>query len=248
MKYIFLDTETSELPKTKWIGEKKVILYPYVIQIAWCVFDTELNKVISTYSSLIRIPDDARISIASTEIHKINKTKVINDGQNPLFVFERLNTVLKDVDKVVCHNIDFDIPIIKSNLQDYGMDNGLEKFTKDDFICTMKETKYKAFCNIWKLNFRGQKYLKYPTLLELHDKLFLQNRDSNNDIVNTQEIDKNALHDALTDVKVLLRCFIYFNYSIDTVRIHPEIYSSIYPSITPSIAPSITLNASTTTI
>jgi len=240
MKYIFLDTETSALPKTKWIGEKKVTLYPYIVQIAWCVFDTEINKIVCTHSSLIRIPDDVRISIASTQIHKINKTKLINNGQNPLIVFEGLNRVLKNVDKVVCHNIDFDIPIIKSNLQDYGLDNGFDKFTKDDFICTMKEAKYKAFCNIWKLNFRGQKYLKYPTLLELHDKLFLQNQNSKIGIVNTQEIDQNALHDAMTDVNVLLRCFIYFNYSIDVVHIHPDIYSSLYPSIA--------LNTYTTTV
>lgn len=232
MKYIILDTETSELPKTKWIGEKKVTLYPYVLQIAWCIFDTDINKVTSTYSSLIRIPDDVRISIASTQIHKIDKIKVINQGNNPLVVFDGLNKALDTVDKIVCHNVNFDIPIIKSNLQDYGLDNGFEQFKEDDFICTMRETKYKAFCNIWKLNFKGEKYLKYPTLLELHDKIFLNTNVQTNTNANDCIVNKSALHDALTDVKILLRCFIYFNHSVDVAQIHPEMYTSIYSSNT----------------
>jgi hypothetical protein len=76
--------------------------------------------------------------------------------------------------------------------------------------CTMKESI--ELCNIERENKRG-KYLKYPTLSELHNKLF-------------GVIPKN-LHNSLNDVLISLRCFLKLKYDVDVVEKNNELKGKI---------------------
>lgn len=223
MKLLFLDTETTDLPKRIWIDGSKKVVNPYVIQIAWCVYDTVTNTMGDMYSSIIRIPDDVPISKNSTNIHNIDKNMVIKNGKNPLIVYGLLQEVVSRVDKIVCHNVRFDIKIINDDLQKYGIYEFLDEkhFSSNNIICTCTQNEYKKFCNIWVPNTRGKMYLKYPSLLELHNKIF---KDNNISTINT-----SSLHDALTDILVLARSFVYFNYNIDVLNDDTrKYYKNIY--------------------
>ena len=70
-----------------------------------------------------------------------------------------------------------------------------------NIYCTLKETI--LFCNIRLISKSGVPYLnlKYPKLIELHEKLF-------------QTIPTN-LHNSFNDILVTLRCFMKFKHNID---------------------------------
>ena len=54
-------------------------------------------------------------------------------------------------------------------------------------------------CKIEKINKKGEKYYKYPKLIELYKHIF------NNDV--------NNLHDSMTDILVCFRCYYYLMYN-----------------------------------
>jgi DNA polymerase-3 subunit epsilon len=59
----------------------------------------------------------------------------------------------------------------------------------------------KDLCQIKAINKFGNEYLKFPKLIELHEKLFI-------------EKPKN-LHNSLNDILVTLRCFCKMSYEVD---------------------------------
>ena len=67
--------------------------------------------------------------------------------------------------------------------------------------CTMKKSV--NLCNIQAIDKQGQPYLKFPKLIELHQKLF--------DSV------PNDLHNSFNDILVTLRCFIRMEFNKDLI-------------------------------
>ena len=65
--------------------------------------------------------------------------------------------------------------------------------------CTARETY--GYCSILAINWKGEKYFKYPTLKELYQKLF-------------DETPQN-LHNSLNDVLITLRCVAKFRFNKD---------------------------------
>jgi hypothetical protein len=57
------------------------------------------------------------------------------------------------------------------------------------------------FCNIQVIDKKGKPYLKYPKLVELHEKLF--------------DKQPNNLHNSFNDILVTLRCFMKLKHDID---------------------------------
>ena len=73
-------------------------------------------------------------------------------------------------------------------------------------------------CGIQRV-YKGKQTLKYPTLLELHNKVFLKDSD---------QLNQTKLHDALSDILLTLRCYIVIEYDTDIKPIHPDMYSPLY--------------------
>jgi len=89
----------------------------------------------------------------------------------------------------------------KNNLQSYKLD--LHYITNyDKVVCTLQDSI--EFCNIKSINKFGKEYLKWPTLLELHQKLF--------------DTTPNNLHNSLIDILVTLRCFMKLKYDHDILE------------------------------
>jgi hypothetical protein len=120
---------------------------------------------------------------------------------------------------IIGHNLDFDNAMVECELERYKstlndeleidiLGRVLSRFQKLQFYCTMKETT--KYCNLVR-SFPHSKntYVKYPKLIELHDKLFGEGT------LNIQ------LHNSLNDVFMCFRCFYKFKYEEDIISMIP---------------------------
>jgi len=180
--YLFFDTETTGLPKNYQAPLDDFSNWPRIVQIAWCIYDTEGN-LWESYSHIIK-PDGFVVPPESTKIHRISHEKALAEG---IDLKESLIRFLEDVRSasfIVAHNIDFDLKIIGSELLRLGLENDLIAAEK---ICTMKSSV--NYCRI--SNGRGA--YKWPNLTELYTCLFAKTFAE--------------AHDALFDVKACADCF-----------------------------------------
>jgi DNA polymerase III epsilon subunit-like protein len=115
---------------------------------------------------------------------------------------------LKSVDMIIGHNVSFDINMVKvellriiySKMQSIEFKNYLHFINNaKNIFCTLQTSV--ELCDIKAIDKHGKEYLKYPKLIELHQKLF--NSDPNN------------LHNSLNDILVTLRCFMKIKYDVD---------------------------------
>jgi DNA polymerase III epsilon subunit-like protein len=212
MRILIFDTETTGLPKSKYISPDTLQLWPYIVQFSYIIYDTSLNDIVEVRDYIVKVPKNVIISEESSKIHGItneisNKSGVeINEVIKEFFYFLRI------VDKLIGHNIEFDINMIKIELLRI-INMKLEsperiKLCKYDLhyltnykniCCTLKDSI--EYCNIQMIDKFGKSYLKYPKLIELHEKLF--NSSPNN------------LHNSFNDIFVTLRCFMKLKHDID---------------------------------
>jgi DNA polymerase III epsilon subunit-like protein len=214
MKFLVFDTETTGLPQTKFISPSTLNLWPYIVQFSYIIYDSSLNDIIDSKDYIIKLEKDVLIPEESSKIHGITndisneKGISINEVLNEFFYY------LRSVDKLIGHNIEFDINMIKIELLRIIHNNSdspeqikLYKqdlhyiLNYDNIICTLKDSI--SFCNIQLLDKYGKPYLKYPKLIELHEKLF--NKSPNN------------LHNSFNDILVTLRCFMKLKHNIDLI-------------------------------
>jgi DNA polymerase III epsilon subunit-like protein len=212
MKFLVFDTETTGLPKTKFISPNTLNLWPYIVQFSYVIYDASLNDIIESKDYIIKLPENVIIPDDSSKIHGITNEISLKNGVNIYNVFMEFFNNLKNVDKLVGHNIEFDINMIRiellriinddlySNHQVRLQKNNLHYLTNyQNIICTLKESIH--FCNIQLTDKSGKPFLKYPKLIELHEKLF--NKTPSN------------LHNSFNDILVTLRCFMKLKYDID---------------------------------
>lgn len=190
MKILCFDTETSDIPKTKYENGNKIISYPYALQISWVVFD-DIKNTINTNNYIIRIPNDVQISKKSESIHKITKEKT-EKGECIKKVLQLLNNDIYNSHTIIAHNIKFDKSIIIEECKRNNIDN---PFINKEEKCTMMMGL--DICKIPYINFKGERVLKFPKLIELHNHLF------------KEPLNENYLHDALCDTLIAIRCYVY---------------------------------------
>jgi len=212
MKFLVFDTETTGLPKSKYINPTTLDSWPHIVQFSYLVYDSPLNEIIDSKDFIIKMPENILIPEESTKIHGITNNLSNEKGTLLTVVLNEFFNSLKKVDKLIGHNIKFDINMIKIELlriindQSYLPEETMhykkylyliENF--DNITCTLKDSI--LFCNIQSIDKNGKIYLKYPKLFELYEKLF-------NEI-------PNNLHNSFNDILVTLRCFMKLKYDID---------------------------------
>ena len=214
MRFLVFDTETTGLPTSKYISPDTLDMWPYIVQFSYVIYDTLLNDIVESKDYIINIPENILISEESSKIHGItneisnSKGVSINDVINEFFYY------LRSVDKLIGHNIEFDINMIKIQLLRFINANiysneQIKLYKYDlhylanykDICCTLKDSI--QFCNIQLTNKYGKPYLKYPKLIELHEKLF--------------DKSPNNLHNSFNDILVTLRCFMKLKYNLDLI-------------------------------
>ncbi len=181
MKILVFDTET-----TGFINKKETDLekQPKIIQFAWILWNINSWEFKVEKEIDVLINPKIPIPYQSSEVHHIYDI----DVKGAPYIEDIIDDILYSVntpDIIIWHNIEYDEEMIKLELK--RLDK-LYKYMPKQSICTMKTTV--DFC---KIQWNGMRF-KYPRLWELHKKLFWEYFV--------------WAHDALTDVKATLRCFL----------------------------------------
>jgi DNA polymerase III epsilon subunit-like protein len=193
MKVLVFDTETTGLPIGRNPSIMDVHKWPHIVQISYILFDTVTKQIVTMRDDLIKIPLEVEITPGSEAIHHISREMCDANGIYIKDALNYFNKALGLADVIVGHNISFDKQVImvecrRSNIYQKFTTNGVRK----EEYCTMK--KGAAICEIVKTSADGNTYFKYPTLTELHQKLF--------------DYKPEGTHDALVDVLICLRCYV----------------------------------------
>ena len=185
-KYLFFDTETAGLPHNYNAPIKDSDNWPRLVQLAWLLVDEDgielKRKSAIIYPEGFNIPDEA------SEVHGITTERAKREGWPLRLVLEEFMKDLESAEKIVGHNVDFDLHIVCAELYRLGLD--YDSLFKKSSICTMKNSM--NFCAIPNPNSYYGGY-KWPTLQELYLKLFNRNFDD--------------AHDALSDILATKECY-----------------------------------------
>ena len=183
-KYIMvLDTETTD-----FVGD--------IIQFAWIITNPNDNyKIIKKSNRFIkdRIP-----TTKSTKIHNITLDKLRTNGIDFYLVIKEFIEDLNFVNKIIGHNISFDLRIIINNLRKFNIsliDKQTNKtisniFDNFEIVCTKKMSCGKSLENLY-FNLFGNKFL--------------------------------GAHDAMVDVESTLECYIQLNKQLDCIQLNKQL-------------------------
>lgn len=181
MKYIlFLDTETSGIPKYWDKPIQMAHKWPYILQISWVIFTAE-GKQIKSENHYIR-PGKIRINKTSRKIHGITLKKLDKIGEERKDVVELLSADFEFYKPlVVGHFLEFDKKMLNVGFHRAGV-----AFNPDRLhtFCTMQLSKDAGLAN------HGSKYMR---LQELYHKLFQKKQAQP--------------HNALNDAETTAACF-----------------------------------------
>jgi DNA polymerase-3 subunit epsilon len=214
MRVLVFDTETTGLPETKIINPDTLNLWPHVVQFSYIIYDASLNSIVEKSDSIVKLSNEIIISEDSSKIHGITNELSKKKGINIQRILNNFFYHLRTVDMLVGHNVSFDINMLKVELlriiyndKIRCSDRLLKKYKYNlhfiinykNICCTLQESI--ELCNIKGVTKFGKEYLKFPKLLELHQKLF--------------ESEPNNLHNSFNDILVTLRCFMKLKFNID---------------------------------
>lgn len=182
--YLIYDTETTGLPKNFSAPVSDSENWPRLVQVAWQLHN-DMGELIEVKNFIVR-PEGFTIPYNAEKIHGISTKRAQEQGVDLAFVLEEFNKAVEKSEFIVGHNIVFDINIMGAEFYRAQMETSLmgEKRidTKDEGT---------DFCAI--PGGRGGKF-KWPTLTELHVKLFKEGF--------------NEAHNASADVEATTRCFL----------------------------------------
>lgn len=191
-KYLVYDIETTGLPINKHAPPDDFKNWPYVVQIAWLLFDDE-HKLIEHNNFYLKqsvvIPADA------TNIHGITTAMMLEQGIEPSNVYANFKKAIDNTEYLISHNIDFDIPIVHCDF----LRNGMQwDFPNNRMLCTMKTGT--SFCKIPQRN--GE--YKWPTLTELYQKCFYPDYSMS---IYPDATSTSNVHSAHIDAAMTAQCF-----------------------------------------
>lgn len=202
--FLIFDTETTGLFNTKdkpELGIKKARNpinypedYPRVFQLAF-IHMKEDGTIIDEFSEFIK-PDGWEIPNEPFWIQHGYSTEQCEELGVPMKdALNRFVEALNNSNYLVAHNLDYDRPVILSEISNYDIPMP-EGFIAPQRLCTMKCTIDYVRSKHSEENIEKYPFLKFsnkfPKLIELHEKLFNEGFD--------------GAHDALVDVRATFRC------------------------------------------
>lgn len=158
MKNLFFDTETSGLPKKYNAHYSDIGNWPRIIQLAWLIAD-DTGNVLSESDNIIKV--DFEIPLEASRIHGITNAVAEEKGRPINVVLMDFLNDLKESNRLIGHNVGFDLPVLQSEL----CRNGLKHEINYPSFCTMKNST--DYCQI-----PGNRGYKWPKLEELYQICF----------------------------------------------------------------------------
>ena len=169
VKILCFDTETSELLTDKTKDTCKII------QLSWITYDTITHDQ-EENDFILNINQE----VTNSHIHRIT-TEMSEKGYEFSDIYQMFMDDLRECDFLLGHNIQYDLNMLEVELfrlGEYDMcDELYAKRYKDTMLMGAKQN-------------RG----KYPTLICLHEKLFIQPFE--------------GAHSAIEDVRATLACYL----------------------------------------
>ena len=172
--YLFFDTETTGIPA----GDDSV----HMVQLAWLLADD--NGETRAQADFIIKPEGFTIPDQVAQIHGISQARANTEGRPLDTVMGLFVGALRFPVRLVGHNIDFDLKILRKEFERLGWE---DETRGCETMCTMKTSI--DLCAIPRKN-GGY---KFPKLAELHQKLFCE--------------DFADAHNAKADIAATARCF-----------------------------------------
>ena len=179
--YLFFDTETTGLPVDYNAPSSNLSNWPRMVQLSWIITDGS-GKELRTGDYIIK-PKGFTIPLTASSLNGITTERANKDGFDLEIVLSLFLADLNLSKVIVGHNIDFDKKIVGAELIRTGKEDII---ASKKSICTMKESV--SFCKL-----PGRYGFKYPTLQDLHFKLFGCSFD--------------GAHDSANDVSATVKCF-----------------------------------------
>lgn len=181
--YIIFDTETTGLPRNYDAPMEDLDNWPRLVQLAWQLHDAKGN-LISNNNFIVK-PEGFTIPYNAEKVHGISTERAIKEGHALNKVLQVFHEDVAKAKYLVGHNIGFDINVVGAEFLRKEIPMQLREMAELD-------TKDLAtdFCAI--PGGKGGKF-KWPTLTELHHKLF------GNGFADA--------HDAAYDVDATAKCF-----------------------------------------
>ena len=174
--YLFFDVETTGMPRNWKAPVTDTFNWPRMVQIAWLAYDE--NRVCTDVQNFIIKPEGYEIPYDSERIHGISTEKAMEEGTDLTGVLEQFAIAIRDAENIIAHNMNFDEKVVGAEFIRKGINHQL---FHSERICTMRESTW--YC---KIPGRGGNY-KWPTLNELHQKLFgVRYADAHNAMNDTQ--------------------------------------------------------------
>ncbi len=159
--FLVFDTEANGLPVDFRAPYTNIANWPRMIQLAWGLYDAQ-GTLVGRSVCLVR-PDGFQISDAS--VHGISHDRAMNEGLSINDAVQPLvDVVSRHRPVLVAHNVSFDFNVVAAELYRLRRHNDFVRLTR---ICTMEKST--GYCM---LPSRRPGSYKWPTLLELHQKLF----------------------------------------------------------------------------
>lgn len=179
--YIVFDTETTGLPKDWKAPISQVDNWPRLVQLGWMLFDARHEWVAE--ANLIVKPEGFTIPADAARIHGISQARALAEGLPLQDVLAQFLQALATAEVVVAHNLDYDEKVMGAEFIRARIRN---PFEGKQMMCT--KTAATAYCQL-----PGNYGYKWPTLGELHSKLFGTGFED--------------AHNALGDVRATARSF-----------------------------------------
>ena len=204
MKILLFDTETNGLPKNRYAPPSQSDAYPAILQISWAVYTLVAGslKLEEHVDKNLRLAPGIPWDISAANIHGITESKA-RTGENPAAVFLLFRRILQEVDLVICHNLEFDKPVVRAAA--YAASSTVDEPTAKLLrtlwppqlkeLCTMNSTR--AFVGIPSAP-EAKHPFKAPTLNELYTKLY-------GHVYNVSG-SGSTLHSARSDTHCLAQC------------------------------------------
>jgi DNA polymerase III epsilon subunit-like protein len=184
--YLFFDTETTGLPRDWKAPITNTANWPRLVQLAWMLCD-EAGTELAKQCRIVK-PDGFTIPDKAASVHGISTDRALAEGVELKQAMDEFMAASDLATKFVAHNIAFDEKIVGAECVRLNLP---VPFVGKPMLCTMKEST--QYCKI-----PGPYGVKWPTLTELHVKLFGKAFDGAHDAMSDVGACKSAYYELKT--------------------------------------------------